>query len=137
MEKSYGRSSRKTTSLFPETLSSNTTSASLRLSLLRMTYMPKGFEIRTEAMEPVPVLTVSEMVPVEPVRAVADDFRADRTADERGGGNQRIVFDLSFQYGDFTFRFDSFGAIGQCESGKEKRRLYFSQNSPGSASGAE
>ena len=66
----------------------------------------KGFEIRAEVIEPVPMLTVSEMVTSS--RAVsAGLFNDGPDVDDEPG--QRIAFDLSFQYGDFTFRFDSFG----------------------------
>ncbi|GAB2519399.1 DEAD/DEAH box helicase [Spirosoma aerophilum] len=67
----------------------------------------KGFEIRTETMEPVPVLTVSDMV--QSSRAVAVMNDGSDGPDEDESTSQRIVFDLSFQYGDYTFRFDSFG----------------------------
>ncbi|UHG91895.1 DEAD/DEAH box helicase [Spirosoma oryzicola] len=66
----------------------------------------KGFEIRAEIIEPVPVLTVSEMVTSS--RAVAVGAANDGP-DADDEASQRIAFDLSFQYGDFTFRFDSFG----------------------------
>ncbi len=73
----------------------------------------KGFEIRTEAMEPVPVLTVSETAQVNR-QLPAPLFAANAPAtpdlsDEDDESGHRIAFDLSFQYGDFTFRFDSFG----------------------------
>ena len=69
----------------------------------------KGFEIRPETMAPTPVLTVSETTPSG--RAVAASVFADEP-DEVAvteDSNQRISFDLSFQYGEFKFRFDSFG----------------------------
>lgn len=66
----------------------------------------KGFEIRAEAMEPVPVLTVSEMVTSS--RTVSAGLLNDSPESDDESG-QRIAFDLSFQYGDFMFRFDSFG----------------------------
>ncbi len=69
----------------------------------------KGFEIRAEVLDPVAVLTVSEMLQTSkpvPVGVFQDD---PEVPDSDEGSGQRIVFDLSFQYGDFTFRFDSFG----------------------------
>ncbi|MCK8492422.1 DEAD/DEAH box helicase [Spirosoma sp. RP8] len=66
----------------------------------------KGFEIRAEIIEPVPVLTVSEMVTSSRTVAVG---AANDGPDADDEASQRIAFDLSFQYGDFTFRFDSFG----------------------------
>jgi SNF2 family DNA or RNA helicase len=65
----------------------------------------KGFEIRQESLEPVPVLTVSELVASS--RTVASGSFADGI-DTDEESCQRITFDLSFQYGDFGFRFDSF-----------------------------
>ena len=69
----------------------------------------KGFEIRAESIEPVPVLTVSELVLSG--RAVpASMFAAEpEVVDIDDDAGQRIAFDLSFRYGDFTFRFDNFG----------------------------
>ncbi len=69
----------------------------------------KGFEIRTESIEPVPVLTMSELalagraVPLSAGLAATELTEPDHTP------GQRIAFDLSFRYGDFTFRFDSCG----------------------------
>ena len=69
----------------------------------------KGFEIRAESIEPVPVLTVSELAPSgRTVSASLFPAGAD-AGDTDDDGGQRIAFDLSFRYGDFTFRFDSFG----------------------------
>ncbi|MBC8152927.1 MAG: DEAD/DEAH box helicase [Bacteroidetes bacterium] len=72
----------------------------------------KGFEIRQEAMSPVPVLTVSEQA-VPSQRVAASLFGAgaetDTTIAEEEPG-QKMTFDLSFQYGQFVFRFDSFSA---------------------------
>ncbi|RYC72130.1 DEAD/DEAH box helicase [Spirosoma sordidisoli] len=63
----------------------------------------KGFEIRSEILEPKPVLTVSETV------TSGRTILADGSVDTDEEASQRITFDLSFQYGDFMFRFDSFG----------------------------
>ncbi|PRY41953.1 helicase-like protein [Spirosoma oryzae] len=65
----------------------------------------KGFEIRQESLELVPVLTISEMVASS--RTVATGLFTDG-GDSDEDACQRIAFDLSFQYGDFAFRFDSF-----------------------------
>lgn len=69
----------------------------------------KGFEIKAESIEPVPVLTVSELAlsgRAVPASMFTSESDAPDTDDDAG---QRIAFDLSFQYGDFLFRFDSFG----------------------------
>ncbi|GAB2605626.1 DEAD/DEAH box helicase [Spirosoma areae] len=93
----------------------------------------KGFEIRSEVLEPVPVLTVSEMststrpVPVPMFEGEADSpdsvAKAYQPAGEETG--QRIVFDLSFQYGDFMFRFDSFGPSANVSLEKKNDEYIF------------
>ncbi len=65
----------------------------------------KGFEIRSETLAPVPVLTVSEQA-VASQRVGASLFGDAPIAEEEAG--QKMAFDLSFQYGQFQFRFDSF-----------------------------
>ncbi len=69
----------------------------------------KGFEIRPETMLPTPVLTVSEMAKTGRVLtpSLFDDEPDEDTVSDNA--NQQIAFDLSFQYGAFKFRFDSFG----------------------------
>lgn len=70
----------------------------------------KGFEIRAESIEPVPVLTVSELVVAgRAVPASLFPAGSDAVDVDDDDAQQRIAFDLSFRYGDFTFRFDSFG----------------------------
>jgi superfamily II DNA or RNA helicase len=83
----------------------------------------KGFEIRTEAMEPVPVLTVSEMV--QSSRAVAVFQNGDEAPEVQEESAQRMVFDLSFRYGDFTFRFDSFGPSANVSLEKKNDEYVF------------
>ncbi|MFD2935712.1 DEAD/DEAH box helicase [Spirosoma flavum] len=85
----------------------------------------KGFEIRTEAMAPVPVLTVSEMA--QSSRSVSVPLfegSSDIPESDEGTG-QRMVFDLSFQYGDFMFRFDSFGASANVSLEKKNDEYIF------------
>lgn len=70
-----------------------------------------GFEIRQEAMSPVPVLTVSEQA-VPGQRVAVSLFgpgsaTTDTAVAEEEPGH-KMTFDLSFQYGQFMFRFDSF-----------------------------
>ena len=68
----------------------------------------KGFDIRYESIEPVPMLTMSELALAG--RAVPMGIYPEPdTADADDDNGQRIAFDLSFRYGDFTFRFDSAG----------------------------
>ncbi|QHV95221.1 DEAD/DEAH box helicase [Spirosoma endbachense] len=82
----------------------------------------KGFEIRAEVIEPVPVLTVSEMITSS--RTVSAGLLNDGTDAEDESG-QRIAFDLSFQYGDFTFRFDSFGPSANVSLEKKGEEYVF------------
>lgn len=71
----------------------------------------KGFEIRQEMMPPVPVLTVSEQaVPNQRVAASLFANGPEDTAVVENDADHKLTFDLSFQYGKFTFRFDSFSA---------------------------
>ncbi|GAB3573245.1 hypothetical protein GCM10027578_34010 [Spirosoma luteolum] len=65
-----------------------------------------GFEIRHEVLPPTPILTISDSVAVS--KPVSPGLFGDAidTDDESG---QRITFDLSYQYGAFSFRFDSLG----------------------------
>jgi SNF2 family DNA or RNA helicase len=69
----------------------------------------KGFEIRAETLDPVPVLTFSEHQ-VSHSSVAASLFAGNNdTGDESGSDDgSRIAVDLSFQYGAFAFRFDSF-----------------------------
>ncbi|GAB3030314.1 DEAD/DEAH box helicase [Spirosoma pulveris] len=85
----------------------------------------KGFEIRTEAMEPVPVLTVAEMVQSSKAVPVALFQDGVDVIDNEDVGNQRIMFDLSFQYGDFTFRYDNFGASANVSLEKKNDEYVF------------
>ncbi len=77
----------------------------------------KGFEIKTERYNPVPLLTFSEMSPARTnvlelfsendwSRTQRNDRLPEETEEEETDEG-RIVFDLSFQYGGFTFRSDS------------------------------
>jgi superfamily II DNA or RNA helicase len=68
----------------------------------------QGFEIRAEALDLVPVLTVSEQGVGQ--RAMTPIFADIDLADDTDDVAHRLAFDLSFQYGNFTFRFDSFAA---------------------------
>ena len=69
----------------------------------------KGFDIRTTAFKPIPVLTLSDqlsnqqqMSPVPTLFGGPPDEKGDETT------GSEVMFDLSFQYGDFTFRFNNF-----------------------------
>ncbi|GAB3705256.1 hypothetical protein GCM10027592_37510 [Spirosoma flavus] len=88
---------------------------------------PKGFEIRSEVLPPVPVLTISEMV--QSSRTVSTPLFQNGssvgTIDDDDEASQRIVFDLSFQYGDFNFRFDNFGPSSNVSLEKKNDEYIF------------
>ncbi|GAB3248512.1 hypothetical protein GCM10027347_04850 [Larkinella harenae] len=82
----------------------------------------KGFEIRKEVVTPAPVLTVSEQLasprsvpalfesavanghgPAERMNSVLAEMAPAVSTDD-----SQVVFDLMFQYGQFTFRYDGF-----------------------------
>lgn len=70
----------------------------------------KGFEIRTENLTPVPVLTIAEQ-PVANQPVSRPLFAGTNDEDEEEQSRQesdRMIFDLSFQYGSFLFRYDNF-----------------------------
>ncbi|WP_375447926.1 DEAD/DEAH box helicase [uncultured Fibrella sp.] len=71
----------------------------------------KGFEIRSTALDPIPVLTLSEQASSHQRERMATSttlFSDTLVADDDDAGSNEVVLDLSFQYGDFTFRFNSF-----------------------------
>ncbi|WP_128548007.1 DEAD/DEAH box helicase [Larkinella soli] len=94
----------------------------------------KGFEIRSETLTPTPVLTVSEQAvphrvstplfdqdtrngtPLRPSAARSNLTRLNSAADQAvveeaepvAVDDSQVVFDLLFQYGGFTFRYDGF-----------------------------
>lgn len=75
----------------------------------------KGFEIRQEAYAPTPLLNLSETTATvangRGNRLPGDGFGTDDVAvEEADPDDARVTFHLSFQYGDYTFRFDSFSA---------------------------
>ncbi len=82
----------------------------------------KGFEIRQEAYAPVPLLNLSEAAPAgaatngraanrTPPEAQPDFFSPDDAKDDEPGDESRVTLSLGFQYGSYTFRFDSFAAL--------------------------
>ncbi|WP_234735749.1 DEAD/DEAH box helicase [Tellurirhabdus bombi] len=70
----------------------------------------KGFEIRSDAVVPTPVITMSEQGVAQrvavPLFAQNGGGKAEETVTAEVDG--QIVLGLSFQYGQFTFPFDSF-----------------------------
>lgn len=72
----------------------------------------KGFEIRSETLAPVPVLTLSEHRAGQQMIADAGfgGGSSSMTGQTLAASDEstRIAVDLSFQYGPFSFRFDSF-----------------------------
>jgi len=88
----------------------------------------KGFEIRSEVLDQVPVLTVSEMVQSSrtvPAPLFQNGSYDAAVADSEEHSGQRIAFDLAFQYGDFMFRFDSFGPSANVSLEKKNDEYIF------------
>ena len=85
----------------------------------------KGFEIRAEAMSPVPVLTVSEFSKTSQHRAMPMFQNGTETVTEANGDDQRMVFDLGFKYGDFTFHFDKSGPLANVSLEKKNDEYIF------------
>lgn len=67
----------------------------------------QGFEIRFERHTSKPVLSIAEVINSNQ-KVMATLFEQDE--EEKEEKESKIVFDLSFQYGKYTFRFDSFSA---------------------------
>jgi SNF2 family DNA or RNA helicase len=67
----------------------------------------QGFEIRFERATSKPLLTISEVFTAKKTAVAIFDQNDD---DDESEVDSRIVFDLAFQYGNYTFRFDSFAA---------------------------
>ncbi|CAG5006908.1 hypothetical protein DYBT9275_03921 [Dyadobacter sp. CECT 9275] len=63
----------------------------------------RGFEIRHISSAPVPILTITDMAKAPKALVLFDDPTEDSEE-----VNNEVVLDLSFQYGNFQFRFDSF-----------------------------
>jgi SNF2 family DNA or RNA helicase len=64
----------------------------------------KGFDIRNEKYEPVPLLVFSEWQSVPQSKLVLFDGEDEETEEENAESS--LVFDLSFQYGDFLYKTD-------------------------------
>lgn len=69
----------------------------------------KGFEIKSEAYTCVPMLNISEVMVNKQVPSLFD-ASAESESPSEGDTPSMVVFQLSFQYGKYTFRFDSFSA---------------------------
>ena len=65
----------------------------------------QGFEIKSERYDAKPILTIWETTNKK--LSIFDQKEADK---EENDDENKIVFDLSFQYGTYHFRFDSFSA---------------------------
>ena len=88
----------------------------------------KGFEIRAETMAPMPVLTVSEATKNGQQLSMPNGLNGSNTAKEGTGvaeDDQRIVFDLGFKYGNFTFRFDKSGPLSNVSLEKKNDDYIF------------
>lgn len=85
----------------------------------------KGFEIRQEAYAPTPLLNLAESaVPVSNGRSAprlsGEGFGPDEVGvEEAEPDDAQVTFHLSFRYGDYTFRFDSFAATSNVSLEKQ------------------
>ncbi len=84
----------------------------------------KGFEIIKNTYEPHPLLTISELPPVN-AREAATLF-TDHQAEEKHNNDEagKIVFDLSFKYGKYRFRGDASGDVNVTLEKKEDDYLF-------------
>lgn len=65
----------------------------------------KGFTIRNEEYSCTPVLLINELQ-----KSLQPTSLFDESLEEKGSSESDLLFDLSFQYGHYTFRFDSLAA---------------------------
>jgi len=65
----------------------------------------KGFEIQSKTYDPKPVLTFSDL------QALAPSIGLFKDENDQNGGEPKILFDLSFQYGDFRFKADQLSKV--------------------------
>lgn len=69
----------------------------------------QGFEIKYETAELIPVLNISENSLVS--QAIPTLFNTQNSVAEASENDQtQVIFELSFRYGNFNFKFDSFAA---------------------------
>ena len=66
----------------------------------------KGFDINTEKYNPVPILTLSELVGNNPSMSLFNDNGKSTVED-----SEKILFELSFQYGPFKFKANNIGPV--------------------------
>jgi SNF2 family DNA or RNA helicase len=69
----------------------------------------KGFEIRSEAYSCVPVLSFTEQKVLQTTLFDSEDTER-RPTDNQADEDSEVALNLSFQYGKYTFPFDSFSA---------------------------
>jgi superfamily II DNA or RNA helicase len=86
----------------------------------------KKFEIRNEVLSPLPLLTLSETNAAKTSAQVPVLFGDDEPSrDEKPDEDGEVVFDLSFLYGKFSFRFDSFAHTANVELEKKGDEYVF------------
>lgn len=82
----------------------------------------KGFQIVYETAEPKPLLQFSEVAASVVAPAM---FQNDTLLAEEQDSNSQITFELSFQYGRFNFRFDSFASYANVSLEKQEDTYVF------------
>lgn len=66
----------------------------------------KGFDIRSESYQPLAVLTFSESNPVPAPASLFGNRQEDEVMTAEPATESKIIFDLSFEYGKYSFRPD-------------------------------
>lgn len=83
----------------------------------------QGFEIKFERHDSKPVLTISETSNHKKV--TTSIFDQNEEEEEEIDDENKIIFDLSFQYGSYNFRFDSFSAEAYVSVEKQNGQWVF------------
>lgn len=79
----------------------------------------KGFEINSERYNPVPILAISELAANTQSLSLFDS-----NEQEVQPGNEKIVFELSIQYGPFKFKSDNIGPVSVSVEKKGDRYIF-------------
>lgn len=86
----------------------------------------QGFEIKYERHVSKPLLLISEIAE-NSQKVPTSLFDSQNTQSSDNEEDSKIVFDLSFQYGSYTFRFDSFSAEAYVNVEKKENSWHFNK----------
>ena len=84
----------------------------------------QGFDIKFERHDSKPVLIISETITQKKIATSIVDPN-EKEEDEENDDENKIVFDLSFQYGSYNFKFDSFSAEAYVSVEKQNSQWVF------------